>query len=51
MSDCHVFVDEGMTNPKSKYHSRENKENENNMRSLSYTVCQTVFRYKQGFKW
>jgi len=21
MRDCHVFVDEGMTNPKSKYHS------------------------------
>ena len=33
MSDCHVFVDEGMTNPKSKYHSKENKGNEYKIRS------------------
>ena len=25
MSDCQVFVDEGMTNPKSKYHSMDKR--------------------------
>ena len=25
MSDCQVFVDEGITNPKSKYHSMDKR--------------------------
>ena len=39
ISDCQVFVDEGMTNPKSKYHSMDMNENNSlKKRILQYRV-------------
>jgi len=40
ISDCQVFVDEGMTNPKSKYHSMDMNKNNNFKKriKLQYSV-------------
>lgn len=36
MRDCHVFVDEGMTNPKSKHHSVNTRKIKNDQSSTEY---------------